>query len=961
MLLFEEPVQKFDSTLMVNFCEFGEGLYLPQIVVVEKKYSGFGKIQVAGTKKTLPEFGLELTVFYKKILNLAERLTPQKLALKFNPNPRKPLPLSKILEDKNLKKSVEKFVHTEVDKLLILAKEHNLPLSRNLTSKGIADDFLIKFSEDSLEPQLFFERTDLGVRYRLRLRSGGESWEVSKRKVIPLTNHPAWILVENQLFYVENFGGKLINPFRKKNELQIPEKNVKEFFKKIILKQARNMDIETKGFGVVKNQKLQACELKLTDDFISGNHGVAMHFIYPDATFQWNDPKQKKTELETDENSNAISIRQTIRNAEEEAVFIKKIAQRGLVTAGSNLFQLPEKKDDSFALPEWLRHNGATLQEEGFTLKNIQIGTRKIIDAEPVLLQQVRQGVDWFDIFIEVKIGSFQIPFSNLIDNILSGNRYYRLPGDVYFIIKEEWLSRFDFLIKFGKKEGEGMRLSKNHYEVLQLLELDIDAAVENINDGKKHDETADFELPETLKATLRPYQKAGVNWLLSHFVKKNGACLADDMGLGKTLQTIAVLLFAKERKKTPLNALIILPASLVFNWENELKKFAPSLTVYRHTGSKRFKDYRLFSRNDITLTTYQTALIDSEILQKIDFDFIVLDEGQYIKNSNSKVFKAINKMTAKNRISLSGTPIENSLSDLWSQMQFINPGHLGSLSFFQKEFIHPIEKQANEKRKAQLRLLVSPFLLRRKKEEVAKDLPDLEVQIFYSEMTPEQKKIYEEEKSKARNVLLDNFSENNFEYQSLVLRTLLKLRQLVNHPKLVFDDYEGGSGKFNDISEHFDLVQNSGHKALMFSSFTKYLDLFDLDFGKKKLPFSRLTGQTSQARRQEEVKKFQTMEDVRAFLISTKAGGTGLNLTAADYVFLMDPWWNPAVESQAIARAHRIGQTKKVIAVKFITKDSIEEKILALQERKSALAEDILAGNKKGKLSREDLDFLLK
>ena len=953
MLLFEEPIQKHESTLVVNFSEFVPGLYLPTLFIVEKKQDGLGQIQTTATKKSLTGYGLILTDFYKKIFSNIERLIPEKLALKFNPNPRKPLPLSKLFAEEVLKKSIENFVHIETDKLLTLAQENNLSLTLNLVPSRNANDFIIKISDQKLSPLLFFKKTEEGICYQLKMKLGKEKFEVQNKKMLPLTNRPAWILIENQLFPVENFGGKMILPFIEKTEVQIPKKSVKTYFEKFILKQAANLDIETEGFGVLKNQTLQQCELKLTKDIFSEKLGISVQFIYPEATFQWNDPRTKKTELDFDKNSEDISIQQTIRNEKSELIFIEKLKQNGLQTNNSNLFQLAEKQDDNLALPEWLRRNGASLQDIGFTLKNIQIGERKIIDAEPIILEKIEKNIDWFDLFIEIKVGDFLIPFANLIENIRSGNRYYRLPGGKYFIIKEEWLSKFDFLIKFSNQNGSARRLSKNHYEVLKLLKIENKEAT-------FAEKTEEFEPPKTLKATLRPYQTEGVNWLLSHYQKSTGACLADDMGLGKTLQTIAILLHAKEQKSTPLNALIILPASLVFNWENELTKFAPSLKFYRHTGSKRNKDHRLFSRNDITLTTYQTALNDAEILTKVDFEFIVLDEGQYIKNSNSKVFKAISQFKAKYRISLSGTPIENSLSDLWSQMEFINPGHLGSASFFKKEFIYPIEKLEDEKRKSQLRTLVSPFLLRRKKEEVAKDLPDLETQIFYSEMTPEQKKIYEEEKSKARNALLENYKASDFEYQGLVLRTLLKLRQLVNHPRLVSDNFEGESGKFNNILEQFDLIQNAGHKVLMFSSFTKYLDLFEADFSKNKHPFSRLTGKTRPAQRAEEVKKFQTIDEIQAFLISTKAGGTGLNLTAADYVFLMDPWWNPAAENQAIARAHRIGQTKKVIAIKFITKDSIEEKILALQEKKSALANDILEGSKKSVFSKGELEFLL-
>ncbi|MBX2872256.1 MAG: DEAD/DEAH box helicase, partial [Saprospiraceae bacterium] len=408
------------------------------------------------------------------------------------------------------------------------------------------------------------------------------------------------------------------------------------------------------------------------------------------------------------------------------------------------------------------------------------------------------------------------------------------------------------------------------------------------------------------------------------------------------------------------LNALIILPASLVFNWAQELNKFAPSLSIYQHTGSKRYKDPRLILRFDIILTTYQTALRDAELLQNIEFEYIILDESQQIKNRESKIFQAINQFPAKYKISLSGTPIENSLSDLWSQMQFINPDLLGGFTFFKREFITPIEKGQDEDKKDRLRKLVKPYLLRRTKEEVAKDLPALTTKLFYSEMASEQKKRYEKEKSAARNYLLENYDASNPQYRIIVLQSLTRLRQIVNHPSLVYADFKKDSGKYNDVLEHLQVIRKGGHKALIFSSFVKYLELFRAEFESKQQAYSWLIGSQTAKQRQRNIEQFMADPAVQSFLISIKSGGTGLNLTAADYVFILDPWWNPTIEQQAIARAHRIGQEKKVMAVKFITKDSIEEKILLLQEKKKQLAEDIIGEVGKMSFSKNDIKYLL-
>jgi non-specific serine/threonine protein kinase len=284
----------------------------------------------------------------------------------------------------------------------------------------------------------------------------------------------------------------------------------------------------------------------------------------------------------------------------------------------------------------------------------------------------------------------------------------------------------------------------------------------------------------------------------------------------------------------------------------------------------------------------------------------------------------------------------------------------LGNYAFFRKEFITPIEKNRDEQRSRRLRSLVQPYLLRRTKEEVARDLPPLTTKLFYSEMTAEQKKIYEKEKSAARNALLDSFDAHNPQYKLMVLQSLTRLRQLVNHPGMVLDDYPHESGKYNDVLEHWDIIRRSGHKALFFSSFVKYLDYFKQHFESQELPYAWLSGDIETRKRAEQVRRFEEQPAVQSFLISIKAGGAGLNLTAADYVFILDPWWNPATEQQAIARAHRIGQDKHVIAVKFITKDSIEEKIMTLQAKKAQLADDIINANEQLNFSKDEIGFLL-
>lgn len=430
------------------------------------------------------------------------------------------------------------------------------------------------------------------------------------------------------------------------------------------------------------------------------------------------------------------------------------------------------------------------------------------------------------------------------------------------------------------------------------------------------------------------------------HYLHENnfGGILADDMGLGKTLQTITLLLKIYEtqglRQSKPQAAaqmnlfepstiegfntsglatsLIAMPTSLIHNWLNEFQKFAPSLKVYIYSGTKRLKSKeigKIIRHYHVVLTSYGVLRNDIAYLMHYKFHYFILDESQYIKNPNSKIYEAISKIDCHKKMAITGTPIENSLTDLWAQMNFVNKGLLGNLNFFKRHFITPISKDNNEDQEEKLQNLIEPFVLRRTKEKVAKELPPINEQILYCDMTAEQRKIYESEKSGIRNELLQTLENGGMQKTTfLALQGLTRLRLLANHPKLVNPDFKGESGKFNIIVDNLDSITNKKHKILIFSSFVKDLELIEDILKQRKIKYSKLTGKTSN--RQQVVDDFEAKEDYKVFLISLKAGGVGLNLISADYVFLLNPWWNPAAEAQAINRAHRIGQTKKCFCV---------------------------------------------
>jgi superfamily II DNA or RNA helicase len=966
--------------VVYNLMQAGEDLYLPEAYVVSRDRDGLlAHIQQKALPETIGSFGLTLDEPRRQLFAIIDELQPKNLEQRFSPPRRKAKSLEALLADADAKKSIYQFAHRRLDVFLSLLVRHGLPLTWQVERKVLVKDFLVRLSDKPLQPHLYFERTGQGVRYRLRLGQHDHFWRISSREVIPIANRPAWLLVDDRLCRVDHLNGFLVKPFQRKNEIVIPKATVKDYFKKFIIKIAAKVDIEAEGFEVIQHEELMECRLEAVNDLFTGRWMLLPRMGYRGALFHWNDVKSQRTILEID--ADEIRIVRVRRHPKAEAERLRRLERFGLAAQDGAAYYFPVEEnveENPAAVLEWLARHRPDLEAAGFNVFDAQVdGMELYLHGASLQLDASPQN-DWFDLHGMVRVGEFSFPFLNLAANIRQDNRYYRLPNGQYFVIPLEWMNKYKSLFQFARKEGGQLRLEKSQFTLLE--ELNLDGARQVAQDL----EDEEFHISQRLNATLRPYQLEGVRWLARLYRNQLGACLADDMGLGKTLQTIAVLLHAKERQSAggaetasvngqlelfysandaeilrPLNALVIMPASLVYNWEEEIRQFAPSLSVYRHVGPRRYKDPRLLARFDVALTTYQTALRDAELLGQLRFEYIVLDESQQIKNRESKIFKAINALDGKHKLSLSGTPIENSLSDLWSQMQFINPNLLGSYPFFRREFITSIEKRDDEEKKKRLRQLVAPYLLRRTKEEVASELPPLSSKVFYSEMTPEQRRVYDREKSAARNYLLENFQTNDPKYRMMVLRSLTKLRQLANHPRLALPNYERESGKFQDILAHWEVIRKSHHKALFFSSFVRYLELFRAEFEASRQAYAWLSGELDAQERERQIRRFESEADVQSFLVSIKSGGVGLNLTAADYVFILDPWWNPTTEQQAIARAHRIGQDKHVMAIKFITKDSIEEKILRLQERKSKLAKDIIEHTRPGDFSLGELEYL--
>jgi len=562
---------------------------------------------------------------------------------------------------------------------------------------------------------------------------------------------------------------------------------------------------------------------------------------------------------------------------------------------------------------------------------------------------KVLSGINWFNANIQVRFGKNKASLQDVQKALKRKSKYVNLDDGSLGILPTEWIRKFTAYFNSGDiADNENLHIPRINYSAIdQLFDEDmVDEKVVRELQSYRENLTAfngikQIKVPEELNANLRSYQKQGLNWLNFLDGLNFGGCLADDMGLGKTIQIIAFIL--TQRKKVQNNTnLIVVPATLIFNWQAEILKFAPSIRFLSIYGSNRLKDSSDFHHYEIILTSYGTLLSDINFLKAYNFNYIFLDESQNIKNPESQRYKAVRLLKSKNKIAISGTPIENNTFDIYGQLSFACPGLLGNKQFFKNTYAIPIDKFQKKSSAINLQSKIKPFILRRTKKEVAEELPEKTEMILYCGMKDEQRRIYDAYEKEFREYISATTAEELNKSPMNVLKGLTKLRQICNSPALLSKDGLSGteSAKITILIQQIE-EKIPQHKILIFSQFVSMLDLIGEELNKKKISYSYLTGATKN--REAVVNEFQNNPLIHVFLISLKAGGTGLNLTEADYVYLVDPWWNPAVENQAIDRAHRIGQDKKVIAVRLISPDTIEEKIVKMQESKKQLVEKLI------------------
>ncbi|MDD3321806.1 MAG: DEAD/DEAH box helicase [Paludibacter sp.] len=764
-------------------------------------------------------------------------------------------------------------------------------------------------------------------------------------KGLLISRNRARVLLKNTIYEFDDevVGSKLI-PFLNKEKVSVSQINAEEYIQKVIMPLVATNRVVADGFEIETTTSLTTAILRirevaalrqtsLFDDVAetTGNKSLVFELIFGYSDFQFwagqGGPTSKYKMLE-----DSFVIYQVERDKDFEQLYIDSLKEIGL-DFDAKIVKMPYDEG-----VEWINLNYKSVESTGVEIKfeNNRKISHAIFLGERSITVDVVEERDWFDIKGKVRFGKFEIPFLRILNYIRQNKKEMILPNGEYVQIPQSWFEEYKTLIDFCKVEDGIAKVAKYHCALVQELnsKSKIKLSVkENMRLLFSNKFEKDYTLPLGFDGHLRPYQHQGYNWLRLLDELSLGGCLADDMGLGKTIQTLCLLQWLKEQNRGI--SLLVVPTSLVYNWGNEAAKFCPSLKVFVHVGLHRTKNPADFDGSDLILTSYAILRRDKELFSGMTFNYAILDEAQAIKNPQSDITQICLSLVANRYLTLTGTPLENSLSDLWSQVNFFNRNMLGTLSNFTSRCKQPTYQEL-------YRQLLAPFLLRRIKKEVLTDLPEKSIISQMCDMTEEQRQFYRNIRNSYRDKFIESKSSEDKVQPIILLEGLLRLRQSANHPVLADKDYIEDSGKFETVTNMLNEVILQGDKVLVFSSFVQHLKLYKTYLDKNKIKYCYLDGSVKE--RGALVHQFQNDPEVQVFLLSIKAGGVGLNLTAASYVFLLDPWWNPAVEAQAYDRAHRIGQLNKVFVYKFITRDSIEEKILKLQEEKLQLFDAMIS-----------------
>lgn len=919
------------------------------------------------------------------LIELCSKCDPQNIYKKYGKDKFRKIEDFYIKGEQKIKGYIKQLSDKNVCEAIKLADELDIKVFyRQKNKEELLKKNILKLSESEIVPKMSFRKTDNGIDYTLKLTDGNSTIIPCRHYTKLISENPGALIIDTTIFMLtDNFSGKIISPFIEKESIFIPKHMQNEYFRKFILKNVYKSEISAEGFDVVEEHPEISCKLQLHTDIFNKSK-INVSFSYGEnINFSSDNPRDKYVSLEEDGNEGFRFVK-IIRDTDFERHVMDKLVRE---------LGMPTEYCSKYNLIEWLNEHTDALQKNKIDFA--QENNHVYVIGKTEIRQTINRENDWFQLFIEIVLEDGTIiKFSEIKENLQKGEREVRLNDGRYFIIPEEWFAKYTGTAIFGRQKGDRIYIHRSQQNIING---------NNICRTKINEVCTDnITLPIKLNAKLRNYQKEGYEWLFRNFQMHTGCCLSDDMGLGKTIQTIALILKYKEigikesvvhadcspnllfsndemqgQDKTCDNesqnghipyrtCVVISPASVVHNWKNELKRFAPSLNVMEYIGSQeeRKKKREAIMTWDVVLTTYQTMRNDIEKLSKYKYGIIVFDEAQCFKNRNSQIYKSVLMLNSIQKEALSGTPMENSLNDLWSLMNVLNPMLLGDFNAFNRNYIAPITSNLQSEKTAILKKLIEPYFLKRTKEEVLPDLPSRQDETIVCEMQEEQKRLYEEELSKARNMIMSyksailekNFMSSENECTSIhVLTAITRLRQIANHPMLVKekDDVEHniqksarqtlceGSGKMSEIFSRLENINGTCHKVLLFSESVSFLKIIAEEMKSRLWNFEMLTGETSN--RELAIKRFNDSPSCQYFLISLKAGGVGLNLTTADYVFLLDPWWNRSAEEQAISRSHRIGQHNSVFVYKFISKNTLEEQIMNLQERKQTLIESVM------------------
>ncbi len=855
----------------------------------------------------------------------------------------------------------------------------------------------LHFDAEPLKLHAAFTKTDDGIDYQLTL---GQDIIPSAHRTQVLCNNPSLFVIDHSLRQLdEGLGGKLLTPFLKKEIYHIPASIQAKYFRQFILKIVKKIDISSDGFDV-DNLHPQGKAVLTLQATINGLYTLETQFVYDTATFSISDRREKSVTLHDD--GKGVTFVCIWRNREWETSVIRLLDD-----------QLHRPQTASLQeMMLWLTKNEEALSRHEVEI--MQRTTHHYVIGDVKKIHDDRWTGDWFQMHVTLVFpDGTRMALTDFRDAIINGDREVRLPSGNWFVIPDEWYAQYSAVMLFGLMKNRGtLTLHRSQQSVLPTEDL----LPPTLKAPAASDKEEKALPPHGLKATLRPYQLEGYQWMLSHQHGGTGCLLGDDMGLGKTVQTIAVILHyfestasastattkddhAKENlansslsmqavdldyqtdyniiRSKPTSApvqmslfseeemsghaakampsasssqpdlrqqsghrpvLVAAPSSVVFNWHDELRRFAPSLRVVEYTGNARERAVKQsqLANADVVLTSYPMLRNDIGMLSRLSFAIAVYDEAHAFRNNTSLLYQAVLKIHADFPIALTGTPMVNALDELWTLMSVLNPALLGDYETFQNNFIHPINVNLQDEHTAILRKLVAPYFLRRLRGDVLDSLPERQDEQVWCDMTEVQAACYEEEQSKMRNLLMDAEQANN---RIVVLAAITRLRRLACSPKL--EHKEGDSGKVQEVFDRLEELRGTDHKVLLFSEFTSFLDVIAEEMEQRGWTYDLLTGQSRD--RESIVKHFQQTPSCQFFLVSLKAGGEGLNLTEADYVFLLDPWWNHAAEEQAIARAHRSGQRRSVMVYRFITRDSLEEQIQKVQDKKDDLVNAII------------------